>query len=71
MQARQEVLSAFPGHRIPDMDTLKSLPYLKAVIDETMRLYPPVPMDPKVALKDDTLPNGMRVNGMGCFLYQA
>ncbi len=27
----------------------------------TFRLYPPVPSDPKQALKDDTLPNGYKV----------
>ncbi len=37
------------------------LPLLSAVIKETLRLNPPVPVDPKVALADDVLPSGFQV----------
>eukprot|EP00039_Didymoeca_costata_P008146 m.108529 g.108529 ORF g.108529 m.108529 type:complete len:626 (-) comp13969_c0_seq1:89-1966(-) len=40
---------------------LKSMPYLRGVIYETLRLHPPVPVDFKVAAEDDVLPNGMPV----------
>lgn len=46
--------------------TLKSLsasdmPYLNGVLYETLRLWPPVPSDSKLAAEDDTLPDGTKV----------
>lgn len=43
---------------IPDYRELNQLYYLHGVINETLRLYPPVPFDLKYALEDDVLPNG-------------
>jgi len=42
----------------PSYDKVKEMPYLKAVLDETLRLYPPVPSNIKQAAQDDVLPNG-------------
>ncbi|KAG0231968.1 hypothetical protein BGW41_001986 [Actinomortierella wolfii] len=39
----------------------QDLPYAKAVFYETLRLYPPVPKNGKVAVNDDVLPDGTRV----------
>ena len=36
-------------------------PYLNGLAYETLRLYPPVPMDNKVTLAEQTLPNGVTV----------
>lgn len=51
-----------PGQKL----TLKSLaasqmPYLNGVLYETLRMWPPVPSDTKVAVEDDILPDGTTV----------
>jgi fatty acid omega-hydroxylase len=59
------------GGQLPDYDSVKSLVYLQAAINETLRMYPPVPADVKYALEDDTLPNGVFVpKGQACFRFK-
>ncbi|KAL3841140.1 hypothetical protein ACJIZ3_025731 [Penstemon smallii] len=41
-----------------DFDELREMNYLQASILESMRLYPPVPVDTKACNKDDILPDG-------------
>ncbi|KAF9234847.1 cytochrome P450 [Melanogaster broomeanus] len=40
----------------PSMDDLMALPYLDAVVRETLRVYAPVPSTVRIAMKDDVLP---------------
>ena len=40
----------------PSMDELTALPYLDAVVRETLRVYPPVTSIPRFAMKDDIVP---------------
>jgi len=40
----------------PSMDELVALPYLEAVVRETLRLHAPVPSTIRIAMKDDILP---------------
>jgi hypothetical protein len=82
-----EEIDTMLGGKLPDYETLKEMKYLKAVIDEVLRLYPPgtpsihyhdiahltsltVPVDPKFAVHDDVLPNGMKVPGGVSFQFK-
>lgn len=55
--ARREVVDVC-GVRGPTYEDIPRLPYLNAVLSEVLRLYPSVPVDSKLALADDTLPDG-------------
>ncbi|KAA1468825.1 cytochrome P450 [Dentipellis sp. KUC8613] len=58
---RDEVLS-HPSDN-PTMDEVNSLPYLDAVVRESLRLYPPVPATSRVAAEDDVIPLEEPVTG--------
>jgi hypothetical protein len=53
---RHELLSISTDN--PSMDELNDIPYLDAVVRETLRLHAPVPLTLRVAVKDDILPLG-------------
>jgi cytochrome P450 len=40
----------------PSMDELMALPYLDAIVRETLRVHAPVPSTVRIAMKDDILP---------------
>ncbi|GMN43744.1 hypothetical protein TIFTF001_012950 [Ficus carica] len=42
-------------------DELKKLHYLHAALSETLRLFPPVPINSRLVVSDDVLPDGTRV----------
>ncbi|KAI0764528.1 cytochrome P450 [Trametes elegans] len=64
---REEVLNATArAGRAPqdlDYDTLASLPYLDAIVRETVRLYPTLQMSARVSEKDVVLPLSKPVTG--------
>ena len=57
---RGEIESICKG-RNPDLELLKEMKYLRATLNEVLRLSPPVPMDDKTAVKDDILPDGTKI----------
>jgi cytochrome P450 len=48
-------LDAVLGGRAPQVDELAKLSYLRKLVDETMRLYPPVPVMLRTNAEDDVL----------------
>lgn len=46
------------GGRPPDYETLKGMKYVKWVLNESLRLYPVVPSNTRMAIKDTILPLG-------------
>mmetsp|Transcript_33183 Transcript_33183/g.92994 ORF Transcript_33183/g.92994 Transcript_33183/m.92994 type:complete len:625 (+) Transcript_33183:27-1901(+) len=65
LQEQREILGELvPGEiRLPNFDQLKRMDYLHSVVTETLRLYPPVPIDMKVYTGEttDSLPSGIPV----------
>jgi len=57
------------SEKVLGMEEVKKLVYLHGVLCETLRLFPPVPIERKQAVKDDTLPSGHRVNGNTMILF--
>ncbi|GJN72923.1 cytochrome P450 52A11 [Purpureocillium lilacinum] len=55
---RNEILDTVGPDKPPTYEHLKNMSYLKAVLNETLRLYPSVPFNVRLALKDTTLPRG-------------
>ncbi|KAM7266174.1 hypothetical protein ACFE04_004071 [Oxalis oulophora] len=50
-------------------EAVDKLQYLHATLCETLRLYPAVPVDPKLCLADDILPDGFNVKKGDVVLY--
>ncbi|WCJ28936.1 Cytochrome P450 94A1 [Euphorbia peplus] len=58
------VASSAPAGATPMLfsyDQLKKLDYLHAALSETMRLFPPVPINSRSTVDDDVLPDGIHV----------
>ncbi|KAJ7196989.1 cytochrome P450 monooxygenase pc-3 [Mycena pura] len=53
---RDEVLDKIGSSRRPTHDDIKTMPYLRAFINETLRLYPPVPVDGRASKNATTWP---------------
>ncbi|KAI1344555.1 cytochrome P450 [Xylariaceae sp. FL0016] len=54
---RAEVDDTFGG-AVPDYEQLRNVKYVRNVLNESLRLYPVVPFNSRMATKDTTLPTG-------------
>ncbi|KAK3267371.1 hypothetical protein CYMTET_24065 [Cymbomonas tetramitiformis] len=58
----QAELEAVLGGRLPTYEDFDQLVYTKQVVKEVLRLYPPIPIFPRLAKEDDVLPTGHKVS---------
>lgn len=64
-----EVEELFPAGTVPSQAAIKSLKYTRAVVLETLRLWPSVPKDSKQAVADDVLPDGTKIRAGWLVIY--
>ncbi|QDZ17484.1 cytochrome P450 [Chloropicon primus] len=61
MMKIKEELGRVLGGRVPTFEDLNELEYTEMVVKEVLRLYPSIPIFPRVAAGDDYLPSGYYV----------
>ncbi|CAF9907115.1 MAG: hypothetical protein HETSPECPRED_007043 [Heterodermia speciosa] len=60
---RREILEKIGTHKTPSFEDIRNCNYLQKAISETLRIYPPVPYNVRLALRDTTLPRGGGLDG--------
>ncbi|WP_415921748.1 cytochrome P450 [Tateyamaria sp. SN6-1] len=66
-RARQEV-RAVVGNRVAQADDVPSLPYIRAILDEALRLYPPAGVVSRTAMTNDRLGDTTIRKGDTCMI---
>jgi cytochrome P450 len=61
---RREVLDTVGRTRQPSYQNLKAMKYLQHSLNEILRIYPIVPFNMRIALRDTTLPHGGGPDGL-------
>ncbi|KAJ8012347.1 hypothetical protein DPEC_G00041760 [Dallia pectoralis] len=51
----QEVISICPGKQVPTSDDITRMPWLKAVVKETLRMYPVVPGNARINVENEII----------------
>ncbi|XP_030641592.1 cytochrome P450 [Chanos chanos] len=54
----QEVISVCPSNKVPSSDDIAKMPWLKAVVRETLRMYPVVPGNARVTAEKEIVVGG-------------
>lgn len=64
-ELREEIRSTLGSGRKPTYEDIKNMPVLSHTLNETLRLYPAIPYNARVAAQDTSLPRGGGEDGMG------
>jgi cytochrome P450 len=68
---RNLINSHLPNRRLPTLADINAMPYLRYVLNETLRIYPVVPLDGRTATVDTVLPEGGGPDGRSPLLVPA
>ncbi|KAF9922182.1 hypothetical protein FBU30_007733 [Linnemannia zychae] len=67
----EEILQVIGPNRVPSYEDTKKLKYQKQVINEVLRLCPPVPFNTRESVEEDVLPNGCYIPPRTTVAYSA
>lgn len=67
---RAEIASVIGACKRPTRNEIKQMPYLAQVVKESLRLYPPIPLNIRQATKTTILPAGGGVDGLSPVLVR-
>ncbi|KAI1320539.1 hypothetical protein EDD11_000501 [Mortierella claussenii] len=68
---KQEIADVVGPYAVPGYDDIKKMKYQKQVVNEVLRLSPPVPCNVRQCVEEDVLPNGYYVPPATTVYYSA
>ncbi|KAM0347371.1 hypothetical protein ACHAPU_004891 [Fusarium lateritium] len=60
---REEIAEHVKPGQSPSFSDLKGMKYMQAILNETLRMYPAIPFNMRIALEDTSLPRGGGADG--------